>query len=213
MYSGRSLRNSHANWERKKNDWRVVQFSKMKQQKFLLTIPFWNVCLCFSDFLLLHLNCLRYPSRLGTELQSCGGVDAKCFRIWSRGVSSPRRASWPTTSNTFRYPITLAQMTIDPASSSSSSNIDPNATPAQLLASLRSIRNSVIGSRTRKSNLASKGLLPYFSALLLYPIPAQSHNDLAEEAKGKGRKSWNTEDSLEIRGLAATILGSVAHGE
>lgn len=90
--------------------------------------------------------------------------------------------------------------------------MEPNSSPTQLLSSLRSIRNSVIGSRTKKSNLASHGLIPYFSALLIYPLPTSKVGDDLQTAAAQNQ-AWSLDDSLEIRGLAATIVGSIAHGE
>ncbi|UZJ52400.1 hypothetical protein CBS101457_001720 [Exobasidium rhododendri] len=57
------------------------------------------------------------------------------------------------------------------------------------VAQLRSLRNSVIGSRTKKSELVSQGKIPSFVALLDDP-----------------------ESGHELQSLAATIIGSLAHG-
>lgn len=60
------------------------------------------------------------------------------------------------------------------------------------LARLRSLRNAVIGSRTRKGQLVLQGEVPRLVALLASPLD-------------------DSEKALEIRALVATIVGSLAH--
>ncbi|CAD6896426.1 unnamed protein product [Tilletia controversa] len=64
--------------------------------------------------------------------------------------------------------------------------------PESHLEYLTSIRNAVIGSKTKKAALAQHGDISYFVTLLTSPLP-HAH-------------------ALEIRSQAATILGSIAHG-
>ncbi|KAK0528781.1 hypothetical protein OC834_003934 [Tilletia horrida] len=64
--------------------------------------------------------------------------------------------------------------------------------PAAHLQYLTTIRNAVIGSRTKKAALAQHGDISYFVTLLNTPL--------------------HDAHALEIRSQAATILGSIAHG-
>ncbi|CAO1620232.1 unnamed protein product [Parajaminaea phylloscopi] len=57
---------------------------------------------------------------------------------------------------------------------------------------LRSLRNAVIGSRTRKGQIVLQGKVPELVALLRSPFDS-------------------SEDAIEIRSIVATILGSLAH--
>ncbi|KAE8245231.1 hypothetical protein A4X13_0g6026 [Tilletia indica] len=71
-------------------------------------------------------------------------------------------------------------------------SLTPATDPATHLQYLTSIRNAVIGSKTKKTALAQHGDISYFVTLLNSPLQ-YAH-------------------ALEIRSQAATILGSIAHG-